>query len=229
MATIGDVTWLHRQYPTVSWNTAGGDHDPAPTGTSNTPQSGPTHWASSPPMVACVQDWLDDPATNFGWLLRTDEAISRAVRRFDSRQHPSPTMRPALEITYLPLGSWAVVGPGCGAPAPTLTLSGSFGPGGAMVLQLQSTPNLLAISFLGLTLARPARALTPGCLIHIAPTSLLTTDLMQLDVAGQLALPIAIPATPVFTGLPIAAQSGVLDPGLPSGFGLSNATLALLL
>jgi hypothetical protein len=51
-------------------------------------------------MVADVQSWLDDPASNFGWLLLGDETTSLTARRFDTREAPNSALRPALEITF---------------------------------------------------------------------------------------------------------------------------------
>ena len=56
----------------------------------------------SPEMVADVQQWLDTPSTNHGWLLRGDEIGSFTAKRFDTREHPDPTLRPALRIVYTP-------------------------------------------------------------------------------------------------------------------------------
>ena len=56
-------------------------------------------------MLADVQKWLDDPSSNFGWLLLGDETKSRTTKRFDSSEKPggrwwwwstSRVRRPAL-------------------------------------------------------------------------------------------------------------------------------------
>jgi serine protease len=48
-------------------------------------------------MVADVQSWLDNPATNFGWLVLGDESTGTTAKRFDSRESTSP---PVLTIEY---------------------------------------------------------------------------------------------------------------------------------
>ena len=53
-------------------------------------------------MVADVQAWLDDPLTDFGWLLRGNEGASQTARRFDSRQNSVEANRPVLTIVYTP-------------------------------------------------------------------------------------------------------------------------------
>ena len=52
---------------------------------------------SSAQMVADVQSWLDNPASNFGWLVRGDESSSTTAKRFDTRESASP---PVLTIQY---------------------------------------------------------------------------------------------------------------------------------
>ena len=48
-------------------------------------------------MVADVQSWLDNPATNFGWLVLGDESTSATAKRFDTRES---TSSPVLTIEY---------------------------------------------------------------------------------------------------------------------------------
>ena len=49
-------------------------------------------------MVADVQGWLDNPASNFGWLMLGDESTNLTAKRFDTRESTSP---PVLAITYV--------------------------------------------------------------------------------------------------------------------------------
>ena len=46
-------------------------------------------------MVADVQSWLDNPASNFGWLVLGDETAIATAKRFDTRESASP---PVLTI-----------------------------------------------------------------------------------------------------------------------------------
>jgi hypothetical protein len=61
---------------------------------------GPYSWDSTPEMVADVQSWLDDPATNFGWILVGDESQIMTSKRFDSRENPLVQNRPLLRIVW---------------------------------------------------------------------------------------------------------------------------------
>lgn len=49
-------------------------------------------------MIADVQAWLDNPASNFGWLVLGDETGIATAKRFDTRESASP---PVLTIAYI--------------------------------------------------------------------------------------------------------------------------------
>jgi hypothetical protein len=51
-------------------------------------------------MTADVQDWLNNPSANFGWILIGDEITSPSAKRFVSRTGTVPTERPQLQIIY---------------------------------------------------------------------------------------------------------------------------------
>jgi hypothetical protein len=51
-------------------------------------------------MRADVQSWLDEPGTNFGWLLRGNEATLSTAKRFDSRENPILANQPVLVVDY---------------------------------------------------------------------------------------------------------------------------------
>ncbi len=57
---------------------------------------------SSASMAGDVQGWLDNPATNNGWILIGDETIPTSTRRFDSREGGSP---PSLLVDFTPTGA----------------------------------------------------------------------------------------------------------------------------
>ena len=70
-------------------------------------------------MIADAQQWVATPASNFGWLLRGDESAPNTSKRFDTRESPTASFRPALIIEYTPV-------PGPGALA-LLGLAGVIG------------------------------------------------------------------------------------------------------
>jgi len=97
-ATPNDATWRHRFFDTVFWTNEGGDFSATVSATQSVGPIGQYAWSSAQ-MVADVQSWLDDPASNFGWLVLGDESISITSKRFDTRESASP---PVLTIQYIP-------------------------------------------------------------------------------------------------------------------------------
>jgi hypothetical protein len=95
-ATINDATWRHRFFDTIFWTTEGGDFSATVSATQSVGAVGMYTW-SSPQMVADVQSWLNDPATNFGWLVLGDESEIATAKRFDTRESASA---PVLTILY---------------------------------------------------------------------------------------------------------------------------------
>ena len=97
-ATTNDATWRHRFYNTIFWTTQGGDFSGTVSASQSVGAIGQYVWSSAQ-MVADVQSWLDNPSTNFGWLVKGDESTSPTAKRFDSRQSTVP---PVLTIGYTP-------------------------------------------------------------------------------------------------------------------------------
>lgn len=96
-STNGDATWVHTFFPNQRWTTAGGDfdatEDATATGTSD------FTWESAA-MKTRVQQWLDQPATNFGWILIGKESESLTAKQLDAREAASATTRPSLTIEF---------------------------------------------------------------------------------------------------------------------------------
>jgi hypothetical protein len=100
-ATTGDATWQHRFFDTELWATPGGDYVASASSVASvgfTP--GPYAWPSTAALVADVQSWLDDPATNFGWAILGNEATNGTIRRFHSSEAANDSLRPALTIEF---------------------------------------------------------------------------------------------------------------------------------
>ncbi|MCA9184480.1 MAG: DNRLRE domain-containing protein [Pirellulaceae bacterium] len=100
--TIGDATWQHRFYDAQFWTTEGGDFVQSASGSASVGLApGPYTWQSSAGLVADVQTWLDDPASDFGWMLIGDEQQNGTVRRIFSRESTDPALRPKLTVEYV--------------------------------------------------------------------------------------------------------------------------------
>ncbi|GJQ29546.1 MAG: hypothetical protein HBSAPP03_14300 [Phycisphaerae bacterium] len=103
-AQAGDVTWEHTLFNMMFWNNPGGDFVPTPSATQTIGQSLVAYtWASTPTLIADVQGWVNNPGTNFGWLLKGNEAIATTTRRFASREVSTVTQRPKVIIDYTPV------------------------------------------------------------------------------------------------------------------------------
>lgn len=108
-ATNGDATWLYTFFnaanPTSSptWSTPGGDFSPtvsAFTIISDDAGGGqPFAWSSvdNPRMLADLQFWLDNPSSNYGWLIKGDESRGQSAKRLNSGESLTP---PILRIEY---------------------------------------------------------------------------------------------------------------------------------
>ena len=83
-SATGDATWKHTFFNTVFWSTDGGDFSATVSASVGVAGLGAYTWGSTAQMVADVQMWLDNPASNFGWIVIGDEASAGTAKRFDS-------------------------------------------------------------------------------------------------------------------------------------------------
>jgi len=105
-ATEGEANWTHRfALTTNEWATPGGlvGVDVSPVVSIDTFVYGvtfsPYTFDSTARTVADVQTWLDNPATNFGWMLiSAAEQLDFSARRFAAREDTNRA--PALTIEY---------------------------------------------------------------------------------------------------------------------------------
>jgi hypothetical protein len=97
-ATPNDATWRHRFYDTIFWTMQGGDFSATVSASQSVGPVGQYAWSSAQ-MIADVQSWLDNPASNFGWILLGDESAIATTKRFDTRESTSP---PLLIIQFIP-------------------------------------------------------------------------------------------------------------------------------
>jgi hypothetical protein len=102
-ASTGETSWLARFHPSTVWASPGGsngiDYAESASATVTLGDAGSTNLISSPGLAADVQLWLDQPGTNFGWMLRAvDESATQIVRRIASRE--TVTNSPVLKVSY---------------------------------------------------------------------------------------------------------------------------------
>ncbi len=101
-ALPGDATWIHTFSTSSFWTNLGGDFTATSSALTTVGSvNGPITWSSTG-MVADTQAWLDNPLTNFGWAVVSDEISSGMARRFATREHGNLSFRPQLSVTYIP-------------------------------------------------------------------------------------------------------------------------------
>ncbi len=95
--TTNDATWTNTFYPTQNWKTPGGDFSSTVSGSAvfGADYTNST-FNSTSQMVADVQSWLNNPSTNFGWLMLGDET-QNSGKMIGSMHSSSP---PTLTIDY---------------------------------------------------------------------------------------------------------------------------------
>ncbi len=97
-AANDDATWLHAFYNDVLWEQPGGDFELTPSATQIVGGAGTSYSWRSAELAQDVQQWLDEPDSNFGWILIGDETRQRTSKRFNSRHNDNDP--PFLMIRY---------------------------------------------------------------------------------------------------------------------------------
>ena len=107
-AQDGDATWANRFFSSTSpapWTNAGGDFIASistQTTVGATTNNGYT-WVSTPALVADVQGWLDNPSSNFGWLLQNNNEVGvKTFRAFYTREATPSSLQPQLQVSFIP-------------------------------------------------------------------------------------------------------------------------------
>ena len=127
-ATPQDATWLYRFFggsgvTRLSWTNPGGDFVSAPSAVSPLVfQIFGQQFPSTPQVLADIDAWLQNPASNHGWILIGTETGESSVNRIDSRESGDPALQPALIVSFrvenyngdtpLPVWVWALLAGG---------------------------------------------------------------------------------------------------------------------
>jgi hypothetical protein len=104
-STTGDATWVHTFYNTSFWGAPGGNFSGTISASRAVGGVAAYTWGSTTQMVSDVQSWLDNPATNFGWTVTGNEENLQTAKRFDTKENPTPSVRPKLTVVYTPATS----------------------------------------------------------------------------------------------------------------------------
>src|SRR5207247_1227369 len=88
----------HTFYNTKFWTNPGGDFVAAASATANM-FLGMVAFASAQ-LNADVQAWINNPATNFGWVITGDEINTASAKRIGTKENADPSARPMLSVDY---------------------------------------------------------------------------------------------------------------------------------
>ena len=85
-AVAPDATWTDAMFGTVSWDTPGGDFDPALLSSRFTTENNQTiNFPSSANFITQAQNWINDPSSNYGIIVIGVETQTCAAYRFGAR------------------------------------------------------------------------------------------------------------------------------------------------
>jgi hypothetical protein len=99
LPVAGDATWNYRFYNTATWSNPGGDFATTPAATTTMSFEAAYTWLSNDVAVD-VQNFLDKPAQNFGWMLKGSETTAKSAKKIESRESSIAANRPTLHINY---------------------------------------------------------------------------------------------------------------------------------
>jgi Dockerin type I domain len=103
-ATTNDVTWLDTFYDSTNpqfWTTAGGTFSSTVSATTSVNDVGFYSWTGAG-LVSDVQQWVNQPSTNFGWILIGNETTAGTAKQFDTRENTTSADVPTLTVNYTP-------------------------------------------------------------------------------------------------------------------------------
>ena len=221
----GSVTWIHRSYPNQFWNSAGGDFAATPTFTFPMPGIGAVQTPSNDAIVADVQDMLDNPANNFGWLFKKGEVLNSTANRLNTRE--APALLPKIVVTYLAPGQTGTYGTGwpVGTGTFQLDISGTASGGSVLPITYSNAPSpSIGVNFFSLDINLTGTPLLPASLLYLPLSGVLIPGATILTAGGVSGSTFTVPSG--FPGYLIVVQAAVLDNNALS-FSMSNAGVML--
>lgn len=97
------VTWNYRSYPDLMWTRPGGDYVLRASAEAQVPAVlEPFQEYASAGLAADVQHWLENPQSNFGWIIITDEAEEKMgyIVHYADRETKLDENKPTLIVQY---------------------------------------------------------------------------------------------------------------------------------
>lgn len=128
-ASDGDATWTHRVWPSILWSVPGGDFEALVRASSTVLDQGSYGWSSAE-LTADVQDFLDHPQTNNGWILVADQDPAASSKRFNGHDNlvgAGPTLRVSYDPPQSATGACCLGNGACGiSPDPGTDCQGTY-------------------------------------------------------------------------------------------------------
>jgi spore coat protein A len=113
-ATDGDATWTYRLWPRTSWGAPGGDYASTSSADLDVDSFGQYVWTSDG-LAADVQNFLDHPEKNLGWMLIGDGDPHAVAKRLESRESGLEAPRLVVDFTIAaPAGACCYPDGSCG-------------------------------------------------------------------------------------------------------------------
>ena len=96
-AGAGEATWNARFFGRSLWTPSGGEFMPEVL--ASAPVAGDAISFSGANLTADVQRWVNEPDSNFGWLIKDQfEGATTTARRIGSREHPTAAPKLILQV-----------------------------------------------------------------------------------------------------------------------------------
>lgn len=99
-AQANDATWLHKFATSTLWTTVGGEFNATASASASVTGNNTNYNWTSVQLVSDVQNWLNSPASNFGWLIKGNESVVHTAKSFSTREAVAAN-QPKLSITYI--------------------------------------------------------------------------------------------------------------------------------
>ncbi len=217
-AEPGDATWVHTFFDTDSWTNEGGDFGPM--SAMQTVGDVGTYFWSSAQLLQDVAGWVDDPRSNFGWVLIGDESVANTAKRFGARENGNPDRRPRLFVEYCTSADSSSYGTGLAGAAGVPTVDTSALPilGSNITIDLSNG-----------TGANTVGALVVGSSSQNVPGpwggDLLVVPVIVQPIPvppGGLSIPFSVPAGDEFCDFELYLQWLLMDDGAPQGIASSE-------
>lgn len=99
-STPNDATWIHRFFPTTFWANPGGDFSPTVSASGTVSNTSTAYVWTSQGLANDVQAWVNNPSSNFGWMMRGNENSLGTAKKFISSNWATNPNRPRLTVSY---------------------------------------------------------------------------------------------------------------------------------